>query len=190
MFVPLKTLSFTPTDMPYWANLSPTERMTAAIALGSNLSSRFGDPSDNLREALQRLETYGRVIAVSSFHITDPVDYTDQPRFVNAAALLDTPHTPLALLTGLLTIEHAMGRERSAEAPAKGPRIIDLDLLLMERKSDHHPMVLYNDELKLPHPAMHQRRFVLAPLSEIAPKMQHPIFAKSVQQMLAALPAG
>ncbi|HEY4355780.1 MAG TPA: 2-amino-4-hydroxy-6-hydroxymethyldihydropteridine diphosphokinase [Acidobacteriaceae bacterium] len=160
--------------------------MTAAIALGSNLSSRFGDPSDNLREALRRLETYGRVTAVSSFHVTDPVGYTHQPRFVNAAALLDTAHTPLALLAGLLTIEQRMGRDRGASVPSKGPRIIDLDLLLME--DDNHSMVLYNDELKLPHPAMHQRAFVLAPLAEIAPKMQHPVFAQSVRQMLAALP--
>src|SRR5215469_3785536 len=103
--------------------------MLAAIALGSNLSSRFGSPADNLREAIHRLDDLGTVTAVSRFHETEPVGYTQQPRFLNAVVLLETEVSPIALLHGLLAIEHSMGRDR-ASSPPKGPRMIDLDLLL------------------------------------------------------------
>jgi len=151
--------------------------MTAAIALGSNLPSTFGTPTDNLREALHRMESLGHVKAVSSFHTTAPVGYLDQPQFVNAAALLETTLSPLNLLHGLLEIERAMGRDR-ASAPPKGPRIIDLDLLLYD------DLILTTPELTLPHPAMHQRAFVLAPLSEIAPTIVHPTLHATVAELL------
>lgn len=149
----------------------------AAIALGSNLPSAFGGPADNLHEALRRMGALGRVMAISSFHTTEPVGYVDQPQFVNAAALLETSLAPLDLLHGLLAIEHAMGRER-ATVPAKGPRVIDLDLLL------YGQTVMQSVELTLPHPAMHERTFVLAPLAEIAPEMVHPGLGDSVREML------
>jgi 2-amino-4-hydroxy-6-hydroxymethyldihydropteridine diphosphokinase len=97
--------------------------MIAAIALGSNLPSHFGPPEANLHEALHRLASIGDITAVSTFHATDPVGYADQPRFLNAAALLETTLSPLALLHALLSIEQAMGRDRST-APPKGPRMI------------------------------------------------------------------
>src|SRR5205823_5101613 len=116
----------------------------AAIALGSNLQSRFGDREANLREAIRRIETLGDVRAVSSFYDTEPVGYLDQPRFLNAALLLETAMGPVELMRQLLKVERAMGRERPAnpwapgaalatktlatDAILKGPRVIDLDL--------------------------------------------------------------
>jgi 2-amino-4-hydroxy-6-hydroxymethyldihydropteridine diphosphokinase len=153
----------------------------AAIALGSNLASQFGDPAANIGEAVLRLHELGAVRASSSLHTTAPVGYVDQPDFTNAAALLETSLEPLELLAALLAIERAMGRDRSAAIPAKGPRIIDLDLLLMD------DVVLNTPELTLPHPAMAERRFVLAPLAEIAPGMVNPRTGRTVAEMLAQL---
>jgi 2-amino-4-hydroxy-6-hydroxymethyldihydropteridine diphosphokinase len=157
-----------------------SDGITAAIALGSNLPSSFGSPANNLREAIRRMESLGHVKTISSFHATAPVGYIDQPQFVNAAALLETILSPVDLLHGLLAIEKAMGRDR-ASAPPKGPRIIDLDLLL------YGELILTDPELTLPHPAMHQRAFVLAPLAEIAPEFQHPTQHAKVSDLLAAL---
>jgi 2-amino-4-hydroxy-6-hydroxymethyldihydropteridine diphosphokinase len=154
--------------------------MTAAIALGSNLPSTFGTPADNLHEALRRLATLGHVKAVSSFHTTAPVGYLDQPQFINAAALLETTLPPLDLLHALLAIEHDMGRDRTS-APPKGPRIIDLDLLLYD------DLILTTPSLTLPHPAMPHRAFVLAPLAEIAPTMMHPVQQQTILNLLTKI---
>jgi 2-amino-4-hydroxy-6-hydroxymethyldihydropteridine diphosphokinase len=160
---------------------------TAAIALGSNLASQWGAREGNLREAVRRVGALGRVGAVSAFYETAPVGYAEQPDFLNAALLLETDLTPLELMRGLLEIERAMGRDRG-NAPPKGPRIIDLDLLLMddlvlsEVRSEDGQV-----ELTLPHPAMAARRFVLEPLAEIAPAMRDPATQRTVAELLAAL---
>jgi 2-amino-4-hydroxy-6-hydroxymethyldihydropteridine diphosphokinase len=156
-------------------------RHTAAIALGSNLPSQFGDPAANLREAIRRLGELGQVRAVSSLYTTAPIGYTDQPNFTNAAALLLTNLEPVELMRALLNIEREMGRDRSATVPPKGPRIIDLDLLLVG------DIVLNTPELTLPHPALAERRFVLEPLAEIAPKMVDPVSGRTAAHMLAEL---
>jgi 2-amino-4-hydroxy-6-hydroxymethyldihydropteridine diphosphokinase len=150
----------------------------AAIALGSNLESRFGDRRANVWEAVERIRELGEVKAVSSVYDTEPVGYVDQPRFLNAAMLLKTSLEPVELMRSLLEIEQKMGRERSG-AVAKGPRVIDLDLLL------YGQAVMNTTELTLPHPEMMERRFVLEPLAEIAPEMVHPVLGLTVREMLA-----
>jgi len=140
----------------------------------------------NLRDAISRIRALGTVRAVSSFHDTAPVGYTDQPRFLNAALLLETNLAAHELMSALLAIERALGRDRSGSTP-KGPRTLDLDLLLYGSLVLHTPASADHPALTLPHPEMHLRRFVLAPLAEIAPETIHPTSRRTVTQLLAAV---
>lgn len=149
----------------------------AAIALGSNLSRDGRSPSEQLEEAIGRMASLGSVSAVSSFRRTAPVGFVEQPDFVNAAVLLETALGPEELMGALLKIETAMGRRRD-NVPGKGPRVIDLDLLL------YNSRIIDAPGLTLPHPAMAERRFVLEPLAEIAPTLIHPVLQRTIAELL------
>ena len=143
---------------------------TAYIALGSNL----GDKEKNLHRALLLLMQQGvEVIKVSSFFKTEPYGVTDQPQFLNAVCEVRTSLAPLALLDVLLATELAMGRVRLRHW---GERNIDLDLLL------YGDMVMDTERLRLPHPDMQNRDFVLLPLAEIAPEVVHPVLKKTMEE--------
>ena len=160
-------------------NIYVTE--TAYLSLGSNL----GDRAANLRAALAQLDVAGRLLAVSALYETQPVDVPDdlpdQPWFLNCVAAIETGKTPQELLQSALQIESAMGRLRQRK---KGPRNIDIDLVLFGDRVVDEP------GLTIPHPAMHQRRFVLEPLVEIAPNAPHPELRKTAHDLLAELPPG
>lgn len=147
---------------------------TAYIALGSNVGEREG----NLNSAIAALGKLGTIQAISSFYETSAVGAVEQPDFLNAVLELRTQVPPLALLTRLLLIELAHGRDRSVSVP-KGPRTLDLDMLSYE------DFVVKTPSLILPHPALAERLFVLVPLAEIAPGWMHPVHRKTAAQLLA-----
>ncbi len=148
----------------------------AYVALGANLGAREA----TLRRALELLD--GRedttVVAISQLRETDPVGLLDQPRFLNGAVALDTELGPVELLAVLLEIERTLGRVR--DGVRNGPRSIDLDLLLFDTETIGGP------ELTLPHPRLHERRFVLEPLADIDPELRVP-GRGTVAELLASL---
>ena len=148
----------------------------AFVGIGSNL----GDRRQNCAEALERLKELrgSGFIACSRWYVTSPVGVEDQNWFVNGVACLNAEISARELLGRLLSIEALMGRVRTEKW---GPRVIDLDLLLYGADIVNEP------DLEIPHPQMHQRKFVLAPLAEIDPGVIHPVLAKSASQMLREL---
>jgi 2-amino-4-hydroxy-6-hydroxymethyldihydropteridine diphosphokinase len=150
------------------------------IGIGGNLeTARFGPPRDTLSAALAALEADGIGIATrSAWYRSEPVPRSDQPWFVNAVASLATDLNARQLLARLLALETRFGRVRGEPNAA---RVLDLDLL------DHHGEVIETPFLTLPHPRLHQRRFVLVPLTEIAPGWRHPVSGLIAAQLLAGL---
>jgi 2-amino-4-hydroxy-6-hydroxymethyldihydropteridine diphosphokinase len=154
-------------------------RKLVYLSLGSNV----GDRAAHLRDAVTRLGAIGTVKAVSSFYETEPVEFTAQPWFLNCVVALETEKMPKQLLSAILQIEQDMGRRRQRE-PKKGPRNIDIDILLFGSS------VVDTKNLTIPHPALHERRFVLEPLAEIAPEERHPVFKRTIRELRDALPPG
>ena len=152
---------------------------TAYIGLGANL----GEREAAIRRALELLTAPGTsVVAVSSLRETDPVGYADQPTFLNGVAIVETTAPPRELLNRLLEIERKLGRDRSS-SERWGPRPIDLDLLLYGRRAVDEP------GLRVPHPRLHERRFVLEPLVELDPRLVVPGRGR-VTDLLAKLESG
>jgi 2-amino-4-hydroxy-6-hydroxymethyldihydropteridine diphosphokinase len=149
---------------------------TVYLGLGSNV----GDRERNLAAALEQLAGPAlRVLRVSSTYETEPVDYTDQRWFLNLVVEAETELFPMQLLTRIVKVERALGRVRTVP---KGPRTLDIDILLYGR------VVVRSARLEIPHPRMGERRFVLAPLAELAPGLRHPLTRKTMREMLDAAP--
>jgi 2-amino-4-hydroxy-6-hydroxymethyldihydropteridine diphosphokinase len=150
---------------------------TIYLSLGSNI----GDRQSNLQTAIERLAAPGlRILRTSPIYETEPVDYTGQRWFLNQVAEAETELFPMQLLSRIGKIERELGRVRTLP---KGPRTIDIDILLYGR------LVIHSATLEIPHPRMAQRRFVLAPLADLVPDLRHPVTRLTVREMLDRAPA-
>lgn len=150
----------------------------AFLGLGSNM----GDPVSHCRTAADLISRINgvRIVGESSLYRTEPLGFKEQRWFVNAAVEIRTTLSPPNLLIALQDTERAMGRERRNQE-RWGPRLIDIDILLYDQE------IVEDEGLIIPHPEMHRRRFVLAPLAEIAPYMIHPQFGVTVKGLLERL---
>lgn len=151
----------------------PNGLVKAYIGLGSNL----GDRAVNLRGAVDRLSCIGSLTGLSSVYETKPWGVDGyQPRYLNQVAAVTTTLDPLEVVTELLSIEYSLGRARDVK---NASRTLDLDLLL------HGDSVLEASGVTVPHPRLHERAFVLVPLNEIAPELEHPVLGKSISELTA-----
>jgi 2-amino-4-hydroxy-6-hydroxymethyldihydropteridine diphosphokinase len=150
---------------------------TIYLGLGSNI----GDRASNLRAAAGELAAGGvRIRRASPIYETEPVDYTQQRWFLNQVVEADTELFPMQLLSRIGQIERGLGRVRTVP---KGPRTIDIDILF------YGQAIIHSATLELPHPRMAQRRFVLAPLADLAPSLRHPVTHLTIREMLDRAPA-
>lgn len=153
------------------------------IGIGSNLAApSFASPQETVSAAVAELPEFGIAVARRSrWYLSQPMPPSDQPWYVNGVAAVETALAPAALLASLLAIEARFGRRRSERNAA---RTLDLDVL------DYDGRQCQSERLTLPHPRLHERRFVLAPLVEIAPDWRHPLLRLSARELLARLPPG
>lgn len=146
------------------------------LGLGSNI----GDRERNLRMAVERLTSREvRILHISRIYETEPLDYKDQAWFLNQVVEAETALFPMQLLTRIGRVERELGRTRTVR---KGPRTIDIDILF------YGTAIMETARLEVPHPRIAERRFVLAPLAELAPDLRHPGTHRSVRQMLESAP--
>jgi 2-amino-4-hydroxy-6-hydroxymethyldihydropteridine diphosphokinase len=155
----------------------PADSSVAVVWIG--LGSNLDDPRVNLHLALAAIGRECRIARVSSLYSTEPVGYADQGWFMNAAAEVWTTKSPRGLLAFLQHVETSLGRTRDVRF---GPRTIDLDILLWG------DAVIDEEGLIVPHPRMHERRFVLEPLNELAPELKHPQLGKTMAELRASCP--
>lgn len=142
----------------------------AYISLGSNI----GDRKTNLETAIKEIGNLGKIIKKSSIYESEPVDYKNQPYFLNSALILETELSPAELIIKLQEIEHKMGRIKEIE---KGPRNIDLDIIFYNNE------IIKQEHLQIPHTSYIKRNFVLTPIAEIEPEYIDPITNKSVSNL-------
>ena len=149
--------------------------MVVYFSLGTNL----GDKEENLRIGVQKISNQiGEVFSLTAFYATAPWGFSSEHTFLNAAACVETLLPPLSVLHLTQEIEREIGRTHKSVGGVYSDRVIDIDLLL------YGDRVLDTPELKLPHPLMHERRFVMEPLAEIAPDLVHPILKKKMRELL------
>ncbi len=142
------------------------------ISLGTNIGNRY----QNLLTAIQEIKKTGEIIKKSSIYETEPIGLKKQSNFLNMIIKIKTNLSPIELIFCLQEIEHKMGRNKEKELK-NGPRIIDLDILFYKKE------IIKNKNLKIPHPKLHKRNFILTPLKEISPNLIHPILHKSIKDM-------
>ena len=146
------------------------------LSTGSNI----GDREANLRNAVERLESRElQVLRTSRIYETEPVDYKEQAWFLNQVVEAETALFPMQLLTRIGRVERELGRIRTVN---KGPRTLDIDILF------YGTAIVDTARLEIPHPRIAERRFVLAPLAELAPDLRHPVTHRTVRQMLESAP--
>ena len=155
-------------------NPNDTAVHTAFISIGSNM----GDKLTHCDNAIQSIEKngIGTIIAKSPYYSTEPVDYTDQDWFLNAAVKVETNLNPLELLSALQAIQRANGRKSGGIR--FGPRILDLDIIF------YNDIIFKHALLQIPHPRMHKRRFVLQPICDIDPQIVHPVLGRKIITLL------